>query len=131
MTKTKRKRDNVLTKRNEILINRDDVNAKCEKIINLLNETMINEINEKKNDDVEFKSKKKRMINFEIVTTTNEKKMMMKKEISVENNDFYMFETFDVKNSIERISTKYYFDDTTSISNFFKTSTFNVEIFLK
>ena len=45
----KRKRDDVLTKRNEILIDRDDVNAKRKKIINLFNETMINEINEKKN----------------------------------------------------------------------------------
>ena len=95
---------------------------------------MTDEANEKKNDDVEFKLKKKRIVNFEIVTTTNEKKekkMMMKKEISIKNNDFYIFKTFDVKNSIERISTKYHFDDTTSISNFFKTSTFDVKIFLK
>ena len=44
---------------NEILINRDNVNAKREKIINLFNETMISETNKKKNDDVEFKQKKK------------------------------------------------------------------------
>ena len=69
LTKTKRKRDDVLTKRNEALINRDDVNAKHEKIINLFNKTLIDETNEKKNDDVKFKSKKKKMINFEIVTT--------------------------------------------------------------
>ena len=95
---------------------------------------MINEANEKKNDDVEFKSKKKKTINFKIVTIMNEekkKKMMMKKKTSIENNDFYMFEIFDMKNSIERILTKYHFNDTMSISNFFETSTFDVEIFLK
>ena len=95
---------------------------------------MTDEINEKKNDDVEFKLKKKKIISFEIVTTTNEKKekkMMMKKKISIENNDFYMFKIFDVKNSIERISTKYYFDDIMLILNFFETSTFDFEIFLK
>ena len=77
---------------------------------------MINEINEKKNNDVEFKSKKKKILNFKIVTTMNEKKkkkMMIKKEISIENNDFYMFKTFDVKNSTERILIKYHFDNTT------------------
>ena len=116
------------------MINRDNVNAKREKIINLFDETMIDEANEKKNNNVEFKLKKKKTINFKIVTTTNEKKekeMMMKKKISIENNDFYIFEVFDVKNSIERILIKYHFDDTTSILSFFKTSTFNVEIFLK
>ena len=118
-------------KQNEILIDRNDVNAKREKIINLFNKTLTNEVNEKKNDDAEFKSKKKKIINFEIVTTTNERKMMIKKKVLIENNDFYMFEVFDVKNSIERISTKHYIDNTTSILNFFKTSTFDVEIFLK
>ena len=73
------------------------------------------------------------MINFKIVTTTNEKekKMIMKKKISIENNNFYMFEVLDVKNSIEQILMKHYFDNTMSILNFFKISTFNVEIFLK
>ena len=47
----KQKHDDVLMKRNEVLINRDDVNAKCEKIINLLDETMTDKTNEKKNDD--------------------------------------------------------------------------------
>ena len=42
-------------KRNETLIDRDDVNAKRKKIINLFDETMTNEINEKKNDNVKFK----------------------------------------------------------------------------
>ena len=68
------------------------------------------------------------------MTTTNEKKekeMIMKKKILIENNNFYMFEVFDVKNSIERILTKYHFDDTISILNFFETSTFDVEISLK
>ena len=68
------------------------------------------------------------------MTTTNEKKekeMMMKRKISIENNDFYMFEIFDVKNSTERTLTKYYFDDIMSILNFFEASTFDVEIFLK
>ena len=129
--KTKRKRDDVLIKQNEVLINRDDVNAKRKKIINLFNETMINEINEKKNNNVEFKSKKKKMINFKIVTTTNEKKIMIKKKVSIENNDFYMFEVLDVKNSIKRISTKHHINDTTLILNFFETSTFDVKIFLK
>ena len=55
--KTKRKRDDILTNWNEILINRDDVNAKREKIINLFNKTLINEAN-KKNDNVKFKLKK-------------------------------------------------------------------------
>ena len=81
MTKTKQKCD-------DVLINRDNVNAKREKVINLLNKMMINEINEKKNDNVEFKQKKKRLISFEIVTTAKEKEMMMKKEISIENDDF-------------------------------------------
>ena len=65
------------------------------------------------------------------MTTTNEKNIIMKKEISIENNDLYIFEIFDVKDSIERILTKYYLDDITSILNLFKTSTFDVEIFLK
>ena len=131
LTKIKQERDDVLTKRNEILINRDDVNAKCEKIINLFNKTMINEINAKKNENVEFKLKKKKMINFEIVTTANEKNVIIKKKVSIENNDFYMFEIFDVKNSIEQILTKHHINDTTSILNLFKTLTFNVKIFLK
>ena len=75
--------------------------------------------------------KKKKTINFKVVTTTNEKKMMMKKKISIENNDFYMFENLDVKNLIERISLKYHIDDMTSFSNFFETSTFDAKIFLK
>ena len=61
-------------KRNEILINRDNVNAKRQKIINLFNEMITDETNKKKNDDIKFKSKKKRTISFEIVTTTNKKK---------------------------------------------------------
>ena len=92
---------------------------------------MTNEINKKKNDDAEFKSKKKKMISFKIVTTTNEKEIMMKKKVSIENNDFYMFEVLDVKNSIERILTKYHINDTTLILNFFETSTFDAETFLK
>ena len=131
MTKAKQKRDDALTKRNEILINRNNVNAKREKIINLFDETMTDETNAKKNDDVKFKSKKKRMINFEVVTTTNEKNVMMKKKISIENNDSYMSEAFDVKNSIERISTKHYINDITSILNLFEASTFDAKIFLK
>ena len=71
------------------------------------------------------------MINFEIVTTTNEKEMIIKKKVSIKNNDFYMFETFDIKNLIERISTKHYFNDTTSFLNLFEILIFNVEIFLK
>ena len=102
--KTKRKRDNILTKRNKVLIDRDNVNAKRKKIIDLLNETLINEINKRKNDDAEFKLKKKKIISFEIVTTTEKKKkeeMIMKKKASIENNDFYILKIFDVKNSTE------------------------------
>ena len=120
-----------MTKRNETLINHDDVNAKCKKVINLFNEMMISETNEKKNDNVKFKQKKKKIISFEIVTTTNEKEIIMKIKASIENNDSYMFENFDMKNSIERISTKHYFDDIMLFSNFFEISTFDVEIFLK
>ena len=104
---------------------------KREKVINLFNETMTNEVNAKKNDDVEFKSKKKKIISFKIVTTTNERNVMIKKEISIENNNFYMFKVFDVKNSTERISAKHHINDTTSILNLFETSTFDVEIFSK
>ena len=71
------------------------------------------------------------MINFETVKMTNERKMMMKEKVSIENNDFYMFEIFDVKNSTERISTKYYFNDTTSFLSFSETLTFDAEVFLK
>ena len=63
-----------MTKQDEILINRDNINIKYKKIINLLDKTLINEINKKKNNDVEFKSKRKKIISFEIVITTNEKK---------------------------------------------------------
>ena len=70
------------------MTDRDDVNAKCKKIIDLFDETMTDKTNEKKNNDVEFKQKEKRLISFEIVTTTNEKKMMMKKKVSIENDDF-------------------------------------------
>ena len=116
-------------KQNEVLINRDDVNAKREKIIDLFDETMTDKTNAKKNDDAEFKLKKKKMISFEIVTTTNKKDVMMKKKVSIENNDSYMFKAFDVKNSIERISTKHHINDTTLILNLFETSTFDVEVF--
>ena len=120
-----------MTKRNETLINRDNVNAKREKIINLFDETMTNKANEKKNNDVESKQKKKKLISFETVTTTNERKMMMKKKISVENNDFQMFEIFDVKNSIERISAKLVINDTTTFLNIFEISSSDSEKFLK
>ena len=113
------------------MINRDNVNTKREKIINLLDKTMTDETNAKKNDNIEFKSKKKKMISFEIVTTTNKRNVIMKKKISIENNNFYMFEIFDVKNSIKRASTKHHINDITSILNLFKTSTFDVEVFSK
>ena len=88
MTKAKRKRDDVLIKRNETLINRDNVNAKHEKIIDLLDKTMTNKTNKKKNDDVEFKQKKKKSINFEIMTTTSEEKMMIKKKFQLKTMIF-------------------------------------------
>ena len=131
MTKTKQKRDDVLTKRNEVLINRDDVNAKREKVINLFDEMMADGTNAEKNNDIKFKLKKKKIISFEIVTTANEKDVIMKRKISIENNDFYIFEVFNVKDSIERILIKHHIDDTTSILNLFEASTFDVEIFLK
>ena len=127
--KIKRKRDDTLTKRNEALINRDKVNAKREKVINLFNETMTNETNKKKNDDVEFKQKKKRLISFETVTTAMKKEMMMKKKTSIKNDDFQMFKTFDVKNSTERASAKLVINDTTTFSNTFENSLFNFEEF--
>ena len=111
------------------MIDRDDVNAKRKKIINLLDETMTNEANEKKNDDVEFKQKKKKSINFEAVATTNEKKMMIKKKISIENDDFQMSEILDVKNSVERASIKLVIDDTTTFSSIFENSSFDFEKF--
>ena len=129
LMKAKRKRDNVLIKWNEVLIDRDDVNAKREKVINLLNKTMTDETNKKKNDDIEFKQKKKKLINFKIVTTTNEKEMMIKKKISVENDDFQMSEIFDVKNLIERASAKLVIDNTTTFLNIFENSSFNFEKF--
>ena len=116
-------------KRDEVLIDRDDVNAKREEVINLLDETMTNEVNEKKNDDVEFKQKKKKSINFEIVTTTDEKKMMMKKKTSIENDDSQMFEIFDVKNSIERTSTKFVINDTTTFLSTSENSSSDFEEF--
>ena len=108
-------------KRNEILINRDDVNAKREKIINLFNETMTNEINEKK----------KKLINFEIVTTAKEEEMMMKKKVSIKSDNSQMFKILDVKNLIKRVSTKLVINDTTTFLNIFKNSLFDFEKFLK
>ena len=57
--------------------------------------------------------------------------MMIKRKILIENNNFYMFEIFDMKNSIKQILTKHHIDDTTSFSNFSKISTFDIKIFLK
>ena len=45
---------------NEVLINRDNNNAKREKIINLFDETLINEVNKKINNDAEFELKIKK-----------------------------------------------------------------------
>ena len=39
---------------NEALIDRDDVNAKHEKVIDLLNKAITNKTKKKKNNDVEF-----------------------------------------------------------------------------
>ena len=49
----------------------------------------------------------------------------MKKEVSIENDDFQMFEIFDVKNSIERISVKFVINDTTIFLNIFENSSFD------
>ena len=92
---------------------------------------MTDEADEKKNDDVEFKLKKKEMISFKIVTTTNEKEMMMKRKVSIEDNDSYMFESLDMKNLIERALLKYHIDDTMLFSKLSETSTFDAEIFSK
>ena len=112
------------------MINRDNINAKRERIINLLDETIINKTDKKKNDDIKFKQKEKIIINFEIVTTTNENEIIIKKT-TIKNNDFYIFEIFDVKNSIERISMKFVVDHTTTFLNIFKNSLFNFKKFLK
>ena len=113
------------------MIDRDDVNAKRKKVINLFNKTVTDETDAKENDNVKFKLKKKKTISFKIVTTTNERNVIMKKKVSIENNNFYMFETFNVKNSIERTSTKHHIDNTMLISNLFETLTFDVEIFIE
>ena len=75
-------------KRNEVLIDRDKINAKREKVINLFDETITNEADEKKNDDVEFKQKKKKLISFEIVTMTMKKEMMIKKKFQLKTMIF-------------------------------------------
>ena len=90
---------------------------------------MTNETNKKKNNDVEFKQKKKKSINFKIVTRTKERKMMMKKKISIENNDSQMFEIFDVKNSTERVSAKFIINNTTTFLNIFKNLSSDFEKF--
>ena len=90
---------------------------------------MTDEINAKKNNNIEFKLKKEKIINFKIVMMTNEKDVIIKEKISIENNNLYMFEILDVKNSIEWVSTKHYIDNTTLILNLFETSTFDVKIF--
>ena len=92
---------------------------------------MTDEINEKKNVNIKFKLKKKKLINFKIMTMTNEKKIIMKKNVSIKNDDFQMFKIFNVKNSIKRVSTKFVINDTTLFSNIFKISSFNFEKFLK
>ena len=57
--------------------------------------------------------------------------MMIKKKISIEDDDFQMFKTFDVKNSIERTSTKLIINDITTFLNIFKISSSDFEKFLK
>ena len=104
---------------------------KHKKIINLFNKTIINKINIKKNNDIKFKLKKKKMISFKIMMMMNEKNIMMKKEILIKNNNFYIFKIFNMKNLIKQISTKYYINNIILILNLFKTLTFNVKIFLK
>ena len=54
-----------------------------------------------------------------------------KKKISVENDDFHMFETFDMKNSTERTSTKFVIDDITLFLNISKILSFDFEKFLR
>ena len=85
----------------------------------------------KKNDDIEFKQKKKKLISFEVVTTTIERKIMMKKKTSIENDNFQMFETFDVKNSTEQISMKLIINDTTTFLNTSENSSSDSEKSLK
>ena len=76
-------------------------------------------------------NKKKKLISFEIVTMTSKKEMMKKKKTSIENDDFQMFEIFDVKNSIERILTKLIINDTTMFLNIFENLSSDFEKFLK
>ena len=61
-------------KRDKILIDRNNVNAKYKKIIDLFDKMLINEVNKKKNSNVKFKSKKKKTINFKIMITTKKKR---------------------------------------------------------
>ena len=71
------------------------------------------------------------MINFEVVTTADENEIMMKRKISIKNKNSYMFETFDVKNSIKRISAKLIVDDTIIFLNIFKNLSSDFEKFLE
>ena len=77
-----------MTKQNKILIDRDNVNAKRKKVINLFNKTITDETNAKKNNNIEFKLKKKRTINFKIVTTANKKNVMIKKKFRLKTMVF-------------------------------------------
>ena len=65
------------------------------------------------------------------MTTTEEKEIMMKKKISIEDDDSYMFEIFDVKNSAERTLTKLVINDTTSFLNISEISSSDFEKFLE
>ena len=76
-------------------------------------------------------NKKKKLISFEIVTTTNEKKIMIKKKVLIKSDNFQIFKTFDVKNSIKQILTKLVTNDTMLFSNLFKILSFDFEKFLK
>ena len=64
LTKIKRKRNKILTKQNEVLISQNNVNTKYEKVINLFDKAMTNEINEKKNNNIKFKQRKENINNY-------------------------------------------------------------------
>ena len=57
--------------------------------------------------------------------------MIIKKKISIENDDFQMFEIFDVKNSIEQVLTKFVIDDIIMFLNIFENLSSDFKKFLE
>ena len=70
-------------------------------------------------------------MNIKVMTTAKKEKMIIKKKVSIKNNNFHMFKTFNIKGSIERISTKLVIDDITLFSSISEISSFVFKEFLK